>query len=98
MWPSECPTEKEAMANIEGSTTVILGHVEWVRGNAPRARGIAVRVIQSVVAEERKILNKSVLGRNADAAIYNQLVLLEDAFRLVLIENLTGDRRYHLPR
>src|SRR5579859_4066645 len=88
---------KKRRSSVKRSATVVLRNVEWVRGNASRAGGVTVRVIQHVKAEERYILNESVRRRNADVAVHNQLILLEDAFGLVLIENLAGRRSYQLP-
>ncbi len=66
------------MADVEGGTAVILAHVEWIRGEAARAGSIAVGVVESVIAEKRKLRSHS------NAAIHNELVLLEHAFGLIL--------------
>src|SRR3989454_3249819 len=73
--------KKKTMANVERGAAVILAHVEWIRGETPRAGSIAIGVAESVIAEKRKLRSHS------NAGIHNELVLLEDAFGLIL-ENI----------
>src|SRR6202158_4561289 len=72
------PSEKHAMADVEGGPAVILADVEWIRRETPRAGNIALGVAESVVAGKRKLRSHS------NAAIHNELILLEDAFGLIL--------------
>ncbi len=72
------------MAHVERGAPVVLRDIEWIGWNAARARRITVRVIQRVVAEQRK------LRAHSNAAVHNELVLFENSAGLVLVDELTG--------
>ena len=63
-------TEKNAVSNVECGAAIILREVEGIRRNVGSAGGVAVRIIQGVVSEERKFRTHS------NAAIHNKLILL----------------------
>ena len=70
------------MADVESGTAVVLLQIEGIRSNIGSAGSVAVSVIQRVLAEEGEF------RAHSNAAVYDQLVLLEDTFGLKLIVNL----------
>ena len=83
VWQAHGAAKKKTMANIERSAAVILAHVEGIRRKPASAGNIAVGVAERVIAEKRKLRSHS------NAAVHNELVLLEDSFGLIL-ENIIG--------
>src|SRR5579859_1225868 len=75
--------EKDAVANIKRGAAVILRDVELIGGKTSGAGGIAVGVIQGVVAEEGNFLS------DANAAVHDELVLFENSRAFVLV-NIVG--------
>ena len=79
-------TEEEALANVERSAAIVLRDVAGSRRYVACACSVAVRVVQSVVSEQRKLL------AHLNSAVHDQLVLFEDAAGLILVVNF-GRRR-----
>src|SRR3984957_3601403 len=77
---ADAAAEKEAMPNVEGAASIILADVVRVRGEGRNAAGIALRVVQSVVAEELHLTAHPNIG------VHDELLLLEVRFRNVTIE------------
>ncbi len=86
--------EKDAVTNIEGSAAIVLGNVCGIGGEIRSAGGIAIGIVQGVIAEKR---NREFCGpRHANAAVNNELILPEDTAGFELVVNLTrwqGDNR-----
>src|SRR5258708_6566179 len=75
------------MANVKRGAAVVEADVVARRGKTVRAGSIAVGVVQGVVAKEGK------LRAHSNAAVDDQLVLLEDAFGLVLVDGVSVAQR-----
>src|SRR5437016_7163522 len=71
--------QKNAVPHVESGATIIETDVVVKRRKSSGAGGVAVRVVQRVVAEERK------LCAHSNAAVDDELLLPEDAFGLILV-------------
>src|ERR1035441_8111264 len=69
---------------IEGSPSVVGAEIVRIHWEARSARGVAVGIVQTVVAEERQ------LGAGSNVEIRDQLILAEDSIRRVLIDRGRG--------
>src|SRR5580658_4404964 len=84
------------MSNIEGGAPIIRAGISGDGGKRVGAGSVAVRIVQRVIAEERKILDKSMRRGQAHAAVQYELILFENPLRLIGILNLARRRRYRL--
>src|SRR3954451_9610732 len=80
------------MASSERGPAVVLHDVVLVAGEAACAGGIAVRVVQRVVAEQGQLRAKPYVR------VHDQLLLAEDAFRFVLVDVADIAERTHTAR
>ena len=74
MGQAEGAAQEELVAGIERGTSVICVQVVLIRGEARRGRGVAIRIIECIVAKERKLCARP------DVEIANQLILAECSF------------------
>src|SRR5579884_1959749 len=68
------------MAGIEESAAIVLENVVLIRREAAGAGGVAIGVVESIVAEKREP------RAHANATVHNELVLFEDAGGLILVD------------
>src|ERR1044072_312666 len=80
------------MASSERGPAVVLHDVVLVAGEAACAGGIALRVVQRVVAEQGQLRAKPYVR------VHDQLLLAEDSFRFVLINISNMAQRTHTAR
>src|SRR5579884_176102 len=77
----EGPSEEQPVSDVETGPAVIQRWIVWVGGKTAGSRRVAVRVAQRVKPEDREIRAYSHVD------VGHELVLLEDAFGLVLIDS-----------
>ena len=66
------------MANIKRGAAIVFAGVVRVRWEIAGAASIAARIVQRIVSESGK------LRAHSNAAVHDELILLEDPFRLIL--------------
>src|SRR4029077_9961971 len=74
------------MAVVEGGASVVQCRIQGVRWNIGGPGGVGVRIVKDVVAKQRN-------HAHADVGIHDELLLLEDAFGLELIQDFVGGRK-----
>src|SRR5262249_53314590 len=82
-------THEEALAIVKRGAAVVERRIVRIAWCVCWAGSVAICVVEDVVAEDGQ------LGAHADAAVEDELVLLEEACGLILVENLA---RRRLPR
>src|SRR4029077_19511117 len=82
----ERAAHENPIAEVERSTTVVQGGVQGIRRDIAGPRGVAIGIVEDVVAKQR---NRA----HAHVGIHDELVLLENALGLVLIEDFAGRRQ-----
>src|SRR5260370_35223956 len=72
--------KKDAVANIEGRTSIVLTQIGGIGTKRRGPRSVAVRIVQHVKAEQGE------LGAHAAIGIYDQLFLSENTVGLIFEE------------
>src|SRR5258708_35034809 len=85
-WQANCSAQEKPVATVQTRAPILLLQIQRARPQTVYARSVAARGIVSVIAEEGELCS------HLQAAVDDQLPLLEGSFRLIL-ENVSLLRR-----